>query len=122
MLEIFKHVFKYKIQFTSDTEIGSVNITTVGSKDDAINIFLKHCRLKNPVVTDCKVVSVTKEKAEGVISYNDLEDLPDLDVYETKEDSNEKWSSMKIEDDTIYMGDRSVQFIVNDDVLNIKFS
>lgn len=65
MLNQFQHLYKYRIQFSSDTKIGYVNITTVGNKNDAINLFLKHCRLQHPVVIDCKFIGVVVDKGCG---------------------------------------------------------
>lgn len=65
MLDQFQHLYKYRIQFSSDTKIGYVNVTTVGNKNDAINLFLKHCRLQHPVVIDCKFIGVVIDKNGG---------------------------------------------------------
>jgi hypothetical protein len=65
MLEQFKHPYKYKIQFSSDTQIGYVNVITFGTKADAINLFYKHCRLKNPNVIDCKFIGVVLDYEGG---------------------------------------------------------
>ena len=65
MLDQFQHLYKYRIQFSSDTKTGYVNVTTVGSKNDAINLFLKHCRLQHPVVIDCKFLSIVVDKGGG---------------------------------------------------------
>ena len=136
MLDQLQRLYKYRIQFSSDTKIGYINVTTVGNKADAINLFLKHCRLQHPSVIDCKLIGVSTEKNNGggVTSYNDLTDLPDLDIYETKEHTdeseeviantvvniNKRLSDIKIENETIHIGDHSVQFVVEDGVLNIN--
>jgi len=65
MLDQFQHLYKYRIQFSSDTKIGYVNVTTMGNKNDAINLFLKHCRLQHPVVIDCKFLSIVIDKGGG---------------------------------------------------------
>ena len=65
MLDQFQHLYKYRIQFSSDTKIGYVNVTTMGNKNDAINLFLKHCRLPHPVVIDCKFLSIVIDKGGG---------------------------------------------------------
>jgi len=65
MLDQFKTLYKYKIQFSSDTQIGYVNVVTFGKKSDAINLFLKYCRLKNPQVIDCKFIGVIVDKDGG---------------------------------------------------------
>lgn len=65
MLSQFQHLYKYRIQFSSDTKIGYVNVTTMGNKNDAINLFLKHCRLQHPVVIDCKFLSIVIDKGGG---------------------------------------------------------
>lgn len=65
MLDQFQHLYKYRIQFSSDTKIGYVNVTTMGNKNDAINLFLKHCRLQHPVVIDCKFISIVIDKGGG---------------------------------------------------------
>ena len=65
MLDQFQYLYKYRIQFSSDTQIGYVTVITVGTKADAINLFLKHCRLQHPVVIDCKFMSVIVDKGGG---------------------------------------------------------
>ena len=65
MLDQFQRLYKYRIQFSSDTKIGYVNVTTMGNKNDAINLFLKHCRLPHPVVIDCKFISIVIDKGGG---------------------------------------------------------
>lgn len=65
MLDQFQRLYKYRIQFSSDTKIGYVNVVTVGNRNDAINIFLRHCRLQHPVVIDCKFIGVVIDKNGG---------------------------------------------------------